>query len=89
MGKTTAFTLKANEFVAITDIALAVPAGGPYVVAANTDADGQRIIKGTASVAAWIDRHYETPYLCPMGVVPTLIASEAADCVMTGYLCQN
>lgn len=91
MGRSDAYTLKSTEFITITDIVLVMPAGGPYTIAVDTDAAGKRVVKGAADLNGGLAHHFETPFLCPVGVTPVLIASTTgeADCVMTGFLCQN
>lgn len=93
MGSTTARTLAATEFFYITDILLDAPeAEGAVKIVADTDAAGKRVLKVTmgataAGNAGWIEHHFETPYACPKGVVPKLIAPAGQiDCIMTGFI---
>jgi hypothetical protein len=74
-GETTAYTLGATDHVEITDIDLTRDAQGAAAIVADTDAAGRRVWKAHLLAATGgVARTLATPHLCPMGVVPKLIA---------------
>jgi hypothetical protein len=81
-------TLGANEYLHITDILFISTAGGAYDFVAKTVADGRHIAKGNAAVLGGLAHHFETPYSCPKGVVPVLIAAGQVDLLIQGYITQ-
>ena len=86
-GSATARTLLSTEFVHVTDIIFISTAGGTYAIVANTDAAGKRLAKGNAAALGGLAHHFETPFTCPKGVVPVLIAAAGqVTCVMQGYI---
>jgi hypothetical protein len=91
MASTTARTLLATEFVTVTDIIFISTAGGAYTLTAGaSDGAGKRIAKGNAAALGGLAHHFETPFCCPAGVLPYLIAAAGqVDCVLTGYISQN
>ena len=88
-GSATARTLLATEYLVVTALLLNMAAGGAYCVCSAADSAGRRIAKGTLAALGHIEHHFETPYACPQGVVPKLIAASGqVDCEMDGYICQ-
>jgi hypothetical protein len=89
-GSATSRTLLSTEYVVITDLIFISTAGGTYkIVAGTADAAGKRVAKGNAEALGGLAHHFETPFTCPKGVVPYLIAAAGqVDCVLTGYISQ-
>lgn len=88
-GSSTAFTLDAGDSIEVTDVQLVHTSGGAYAVVADTDAAGRRIAKGNAAANGGISFTLQTPYACPRGVTPVLIADDGAvACIMRGTLSQ-
>jgi hypothetical protein len=81
-------TLSATEYVAITDIIFVSTAGGTYnIVAAAVDTAGARIAKGNAAALGGLAHHFESPYVCPIGITPYLIAAVGqVTCVLQGFI---
>jgi hypothetical protein len=90
-GSTSAYTLKSNEYLNVTDILLCFAASGSFALVANTDTAGKRLAKGsigTASFGSYL-HHFETPLVCPVGVTPVLIADAAMgqiDLILSGFI---
>ena len=89
-GVIQAFVLAANEYLVITDVLLITAAAGAYALCAATDVAGRRIVRGTSDANGGMAHHFETPYTCPRGVIPVLIAdSGAVSCLVQGFVCQD
>jgi len=92
MASTTARSLAAAEVFYITDILLDVPeAEGAVKIVADEDANGKRIFKATFAAqtagGTTVTHHFVTPFACPKGVVPKLIAPAGqVDCVLCGFV---
>ena len=87
-GAATARALAATETLVITDVLFVSTVGGTFnIVAGTTDAVGKRIAKGNVAATGGLVHRFATPFSCPAGVLPTLIAAVGqVDCVLTGYI---
>ena len=81
-------TLLATEYIGVTDIIFVSTVGGAYnILAAAADTAGARIARGSAAAQGGLAHHFETPYVCPVGVTPTLIADAGqVTCVLQGFV---
>jgi hypothetical protein len=90
MGSSTARTLLATEYVTITDVILSPGAAGTYTLCADSDAAGKRVLKllvADETLNPLLTHHFQTPFTCPIGVVPKLIAPNGTHfCTMTGTI---
>ena len=87
MGSTTARALGTGEHLNITDFLIGTAAGGLIKIVTDADAAGKIVFKGTVAVTNAITHHFQTPFACPRGVVPKLIApSGAVSCVICGTI---
>ena len=77
-GTNTVRALTATEFLEITDVHLVSTVGGTYAFVADTDAAGRRIVKGEADALGGIVTNLSSPFVCPKGVTPKLIAAAGA-----------
>ena len=82
-GVVAAYTLLGTEYVLITDVILGVTtSGGPVVVCADADTAGLRVFTHPIppALGGWTE-HLFPGHLCPVGVVPKLIAPAACGAV--------
>ena len=75
MGKGgAAFAIPAGAVLHITDLEVIRQDAGNFLVCANTDAAYKRISGGYVQAGAGVSKSFITPYECPAGVTPKLIA---------------
>lgn len=86
-GATATRALTGTESLVITDIIFTSTVGGAYSITADADAAGKVIAKGFADALGGLTMSFKTPYKCPVGVVPKLVAAAGAvSCVIQGYI---
>jgi hypothetical protein len=73
-GTATERTLATTEYLEITDIIFDCETGGTYAFVADSDAVGRRIAKGEAAANTQVIVNFSSPFVCPKGVTPKLIA---------------
>lgn len=93
-ASTTAYTLKDNEYIVVTDIIFFSTAGGAFTIAFDATlasstggVAGTLIAKGSAAAQGGVAHHFETPMEGMKGITPTMFAAAGrVDCVMQGYI---
>jgi hypothetical protein len=89
-GSVTVYTLAATEYLHVTDIFVQIEAGGDYAVVANSDAAGRRLRIGNLAVNGGDEHHYQSPFVCPQGVVPKFFGVSASAkrnvCIIEGFV---
>lgn len=87
-GSATAGTLGASQILHITDIHMVVENGGDAALVADTDAVGRRIVKGHYDTNGGVDKSFQHPYTCPVGVTPVFIGAAANlnVCLIEGFI---
>ncbi len=88
-GSSTVRTLKAGEFLSITDVSIVTEDGADtLLVAAATDTAGLRIVQGKFAANGGIDKHFSSPFVCPDGVTPYFqgAAANLNVCLIEGFI---
>lgn len=83
----TAYTLRANQRLCITDVSVNFEGGGDYVICFNTDAAGKRVVGGNLAAKDHMNQNLATPHEGPFNVVPKLIATAGnIDAFIHGFI---
>ena len=92
-GSTTeTITLTEDDQFVITDVLITSQVSGGVSLIADVDADtstdGGELIVGDNISMLGLSHSFATPYVCPAGTTPILIADVAGDltCVVHGYI---
>jgi hypothetical protein len=74
-GSVTARTLMATEWLEITDLKIVRETAGTAEVVADTAAPGRYLYYDGSSLFFGDELRLRTPFVCPQGIVPKLIAA--------------
>lgn len=83
-------TLQSDEFLNITDVVIIDEEAADVSLLADTAAAGKYIVLTKTAAGVPIVIHFNTPYVCPMGVVPKFTGGSGAAarsmCVIQGFI---
>lgn len=69
-----AFTLGTDDTLFISDLQVVMEDAGAFAVVADSDAAGKRVAKGSVLGGGGVVLNFQTPFECPRGIMPKLIA---------------
>lgn len=89
-GSTTTRSLGAKEVLHITDLIIIDEEAADVQLVADSAAGGRYIVSTKTAVSIPIVIHFNTPYICPRGVVPKFAGGSGGTarsmCVIQGFI---